>query len=92
MESASSSCASVSGLRARTPLPPPIPRWVSPGGTRRSGLGHAVLGRALAVHADLAGACPAADGGKAHLRQVALEPAVKPDVVVVAPTVNWRTV
>jgi hypothetical protein len=35
MESASSSCASVKGLRARTPLPPPIPTMLSPGGTRR---------------------------------------------------------
>ena len=38
---------------------------------------------ALAVDPDLSGPRPAADRGKADLRQVALEPAVQPDAVIV---------
>ena len=38
---------------------------------------------ALAIHADLPGAGPAADHGKADLRQVALEPAVQPHSVII---------
>ena len=46
--------------------------------------GEAVLGRgALAIDADLAGAGPAADRGEADLRQVALEPAIEADAVVI---------
>jgi hypothetical protein len=46
--------------------------------------GQAIFGLgALAIHPDLPGARPARHGGKADLRQVALEPAVKPDAVVI---------
>ena len=38
---------------------------------------------ALAIEPDLSGAGPAADRGKADLRQVAFEPAVQPDPVIV---------
>ena len=38
---------------------------------------------ALAVHPDLSGARPAADRGKADLRQMALEPAVQPHPFIV---------
>ena len=38
---------------------------------------------ALAIDPDLPGPRPARDGGKADLRQIALEPAVQPDAVVI---------
>ena len=38
---------------------------------------------ALAIDADLAGTCPAADRGKADLRQVAFEPAIQPYAIIV---------
>jgi hypothetical protein len=38
---------------------------------------------ALAIDPDLPGAGPAADRGKADLRQVALEPAVQPHAIVI---------
>ena len=38
---------------------------------------------ALAIDADLPGTRPAADGGETDLRQVALEPAVQPHVVII---------
>ena len=48
--------------------------------SRRNTVGH--IG-ALAIDPDLSGPSPAADRGKADLRQVALEPAVQPDAVIV---------